>query len=276
MTNPAVVAASPDARACAFVRARRTAQPLADYPGTVPATLAEAYSVQEQAIRRWPDVIAGWKIGRINPPWVASLGTDRLAGPIFRKSVHAADSVLDMPVFVGGFGAVEGEVVLVLGRDIAPDQAKWTQEQAAAVVASAQLGIEVASSPLGSINDLGPLVTISDFGNNNGLVLGPALQVDAALAGAFDFETSVDGVVVGKANATAIPGGPVESLRALLEICCSRGLALPAGTLVSTGAVTGVHVVRAGQAATVTVDGVGTIGCRFVAAGMVDAPSAAA
>jgi 2-keto-4-pentenoate hydratase len=238
--------------------------------------LAEAYSIQEEAIRRWPDVVAGWKIGRINAPWTEPLGTDRLAGPVFRKHVHQAVAGLAMPIFVGGFGAVEGEVVLVLGRDVAPDQSRWTHEEAAAVVGSARLGIEVASSPLGAINDLGPLVTISDFGNNNGLVLGPALDVKAALAGDYAFETRIDGALVGSATATSIPGGPVESLRALLDICSARGLALPAGTLVSTGAVTGVHVVNPGQAAAVTVLGVGTIECELVAARVNDAPSAAA
>ena len=34
------------------------------------------------------------------------------------------------------------------------------------------IGIEIASSPLQNINDFGPAVVASDFGNNAGLLLG--------------------------------------------------------------------------------------------------------
>src|SRR3546814_7772641 len=47
--------------------------------------------------------------------------------------------------------------------------------EATAHIDMVHLGIEIASSPLPTINDLGPTVTISDFGNNNGLVIGPAI-----------------------------------------------------------------------------------------------------
>src|SRR3546814_1847543 len=55
------------------------------------------------------------------------------------------------------------------------DQKRFTTEEATAHIDMVHLGIEIASSPLPTINDLGPTVTISDFGNNNGLVIGPAI-----------------------------------------------------------------------------------------------------
>ncbi len=42
------------------------------------------------------------------------------------------------------------------------------------------IGIEIASSPLQNINDYGPAVVASDFGNNAGLLLGAEV---AGLAG---------------------------------------------------------------------------------------------
>ena len=51
----------------------------------------------------------------------------------------------------------------------------------------------------------------------------------------------VDGIVVGEASAAAIPGGPIAALGFIVELAASRGLTLPAGTLVSTGASTGIH-----------------------------------
>ena len=42
-------------------------------------------------------------------------------------------------------------------------------------ISSCWSGIEVASSPIPDINALGPTVIAADFGNNNGLLLGPEL-----------------------------------------------------------------------------------------------------
>ena len=38
------------------------------------------------------------------------------------------------------------------------------------------IGIEIASSPLVNINDYGPAVVASDFGNNAGLLLGAEIR----------------------------------------------------------------------------------------------------
>ena len=74
-----------------FLFARRTAAGLADYPGDVPASLDQAYQVQDAAIAAWGRPVIGWKVGRINAPLDQSLGADRLAGPIFVSKIVAAD-----------------------------------------------------------------------------------------------------------------------------------------------------------------------------------------
>ncbi len=43
------------------------------------------------------------------------------------------------------------------------------------LVSGLHVGIEAAGSPLAAINELGPTVVVSDFGNNAGLLLGPAI-----------------------------------------------------------------------------------------------------
>lgn len=252
-----------DGRAAAFVDARLSSRALSAYPGALPMTLAEAYDIQSQAIGLWPDRISGWKVGRINPPWDTSFGTDRLAGPIFSRQVtRAGDRPEPAFLFAGGFGAVEGEIVLELGADAPADKFGWTLEEAAEVVGSAWFGVEIASSPFAEINDHGPLVTISDFGNNNGLILGAEIKSWRKAAPTdWRIRTLIDGVEVGVGDASTIPGGPLESCRALLEICARRGLPLRRGMLVSTGAVTGVHSIRPGQAARIEMDGLPAIEC---------------
>ncbi|TPE60591.1 2-keto-4-pentenoate hydratase [Sandaracinobacter neustonicus] len=237
-----------DLRAAAFVAARRGAQALPVYPGAYPATEAEAYAVQADAIALWPDSVAGWKVGLIQPPFAAALGRSRLFGPIFaRHVVVAGEGPSAFPCIPNGFAAVEAEYVLQLGADVPPSEG-WTADRAAPLVSAVHIGVEFAGSPFPGINDHGPLVTISDFGNNAGLVLGPPLAGLAALEG-HRCAMWIDGEKIADGGAHTIPGGPLGSLVELLNHNGRMGGTLPAGTLVSTGAATGVHAVRIGQSA---------------------------
>lgn len=259
-------AASPVA--AGFVEARLSARALRAYPGALPQTLAQAYAIQDEAIRLWPDALAGWKVGRIIGEAERAFGCDRLAGPIFRDMLTRADGrCVDAPVFKDGFAAVEAECVLVLGQDAPPEKLDWTADEARALIGSVAVGVEIASSPFAEINDRGPLVTISDFGNNNGLILGDEISDWRDFAvDAWRFETLVGRELVGASSAAGIPGGPVESLRFLLENCAARGLPLKKGMTVSSGAVTGVHEAAIGQIATVRFNADAEIRCRLVAA----------
>src|SRR6185437_3794545 len=80
------------------------------------------------------------------------------------------------PVFAGGFAAVEAELVFRIGADAPAGQLHWTPEQAGAIASELHAGIETAGSPLATINDLGPRVVVSDFGNNAGMLLGPPIE----------------------------------------------------------------------------------------------------
>ncbi|TRW16733.1 2-keto-4-pentenoate hydratase [Glacieibacterium frigidum] len=250
----------------AFVAARRAAQGLDAYPGTVPATLADAYAIQDAAIELHGGRVAGWKVGRIQPPLDAAFGSDRLAGPIFADQiVTAGPAPAAMPVFGEGFAAVEAEFVVVL-RAADPARRDWTLNAAAAQIADVHIGIEIASSPLAAINALGPAVTISDFGNNHGLIVGPAIDNWRA-AGLDDWEVAVeiDGAPAGTGRARSFPDGIIGSVRFLLTVLARRGIAVPDGLLVSTGAISGVHQVHVGQSA-IARFGAETLTCEFVAA----------
>jgi len=236
---------SPVARA--FVDARRAGRALPSYPGAPPASLDAAYAIQDEAITAWPDRIAGWKLGRINAPHDARFGAGRLAGPIFSRAVWTAGSLpTRFNVIAGGFAAVEAEYVLELG-ETAPDRDDWTAESAAALVARVHTGVEIAGSPFPGINEHGPAVTASDFGNNAGLILGAEIGGWRDRLAGLTCTMTIDGVEVGRGGASSIPGGPLDSLAFLLNLLHRRGRRLEAGQLVSTGAATGVHDIAAGQ-----------------------------
>jgi 2-keto-4-pentenoate hydratase len=248
-----------------FVTARRNGEALAAFPGRLPLDLAAAYACQEAAIELVPDSIAGWKVGLIGKDAAAIFKRDRLAGPIFSSSVREARAgeTVAFPVFDGGFAAVEAEFLLRLGEDAPADRREWTPARARELVAAVHVGIETAGSPLATINDLGPTAIVADFGNNAGLIVGPPLRNWRTLpVEQWRCETFVDGVTVGRGHAGVPPGGPFESLRFLLELCAQRARPLKAGAWISTGAITGVHQVVAGQAARVSFGESGEVLCR--------------
>jgi len=235
----------------AFVSARRAGKALVQYPGNPPTALSDAYAVQDAAIPLFEDKIAGWKVGRINSPWLEELGTSRLAGPIFNKSVHsltANGQEAEGLIFKEGFGAAEAEFVYRIGSAPAPGQQAFSLDDASALIDAVFCGFEIASSPFPGINTLGPLVTISDFGNNNGLLLGPEIpDWQTSKFDEWEVTTLVNGEIVGSGKAESFPGGTLESVRFLIENLVRRGFAVAPGLLISTGAVTGVHEVSAGQ-----------------------------
>jgi 2-keto-4-pentenoate hydratase len=249
-----------------FVDARRMAAALPDYPGELPATLNAAYRIQDAAIHLHGGRIAGWKVGRVQPPLDAELGTTRLAGPIFADLIRPILPVQDMPVFVGGFGAVEAEFLFQLG-DVPPERTDWSIPDALDCVTAVHVGFEIASSPFAGINRLGPLVTISDFGNNFGMIIGPALRdwQDGGID-TMTVTTHIDGVAVGSGQAAAFPGGCGGSIAFLLSNLAQRGIAIPPGTWVSTGAVSGVHEIAPGSMAVADFGGLHRIECHIVAA----------
>jgi 2-keto-4-pentenoate hydratase len=244
--------------AAELVAAREQGRSLTRFPGSTPATMAEAYEIQDLAIARWPDSLVGWKIGYIPPTRRAAGDPDRLVGPIWSQQLHLSEDQgpeVEVGIFASGFAAVEAELVVRLGQDLpAHQEAGWTAEEAAALDQQLLVGIEVASSPIPDINSLGPTVIAADFGNNNGLVLGPVLA-DGPPGAPAHISCSIDGQLMGEGSATNLPGGLHHGLATALNILLNRGQPVRAGMVFATGAITGIHEIRTGQRCRVDVQG---------------------
>ncbi len=246
----------------AFVEARRTATALPDYPGTIPHDLANAYAVQDAALALSDRPVAGWKVGRINPP---AEGFDRLAGPIFADQVTDTEHC-EMPIFAEGFGAAEAEFLLRVGRAPDPAQREFSMADARALIDAVHVGIEIASSPFPGINTNGPTVTISDFGNNNGLVIGAAIDgwQDTDL-NCWPVALYINDAEIGTGIAADMLDGPFGAARFLFQHLAARNIPVTAGQWISTGAVTGVHQVAVGDRVEARFDGRLSIHCTITA-----------
>ena len=253
--------------AARFLAARRGANGLTDYPGSLPETLDAAYAVQDRAIAAWGKPVIGWKVGRIQAPLSDSFGADRLAGPIFLAEAAEGGSEPEMPVFAQGFAAGEAEFLLRIGRAPEPGKQGFTLDEAAELIEAVHIGIEIASSPLEPINRIGPVAVISDFGNNNGLVVGdPIENWRSSGFERWEVETLIDGAPVGTGRAEDFPDGAIGAARFLFELMARRGIALQEGQWISSGAVTGVHEARPGQRVEARFADKHALACRLVPA----------
>lgn len=252
-----------------FVEARRSATALAAFPRRLPQTLADAYRVQERALALDGRPVAGWKVAGIKPELREGLGASRLAGPIMAGNVHRlqAGGIAQASVFVGGFAALEAEFVAVFARDLLPADGAFTPELIVAAMSGLHAGSEVASSPLATLNDLGPTAVISDHGNNAGAIVGPEIPGwrDADWT-ALTSRMLINGSVAGEGSAANVMGGPIAALQFLAEQLLSRGRYLRAGDVVLTGMTTGIHQVVPGDRGRIEFSSVAACDIEVVAA----------
>lgn len=252
-----------------LVNARLRAKPLRHFPGSLPTTLEQAYAVQSASIDRWHDKVVAWKVARLPEPDRGRFPAERLIGPVFESSIHtvASGSCAVMPVYQGGFAAVEAEYALMLGATIQPSDREYSDSEVADLISAVYGAAEIASSPIATLNDIGAMAVIPDFGGNFGLVVGPKVAEWRSLApGSLIASVTVEGEKVGETTTPTIEHDPLQAVKALIAICASRGIELPKGTLISTGALTGVHDMAVSSTALLDFGEFGSFEVRFEAA----------
>ncbi len=238
-----------------LVEARRAAGSLSRFPSPLPRSLDEAYAVQAISRAAWQDTVIGWKVGGIPPVHREALGADYLSGPIFARRLVSAQAgrTSKMPVFADGFAAIESEFVLQLGEMRDEDRLF--------------IGAEIASSPLIDINGIGPLAVVCDFGNNNGVLLGSEIIGWRDFAGReVQVGTMIEGENVGNRTVMDLPAHVARAREFLFALADRQAIHLPPGTLISTGAITGVHDACAGARSTLDFGDLGSLELQLVEA----------
>jgi 2-keto-4-pentenoate hydratase len=206
-----------------------------------------------------PDLEAAYRVQSIA---IAAWGDRASSGPIFADSIAEAAATNDFPMTADGSALFEAEVVIVTKADARADKTDWTAEEAAELISAVHVGIEIAGSPLETINDLDPVASIAGFGNNSGLILG-AEVTDWRERGweGIICRTEIDGVLVREANAAMVPG-----IAYALGRTARLGFPLRRGDCISTGAITGTPAVKIGQYCVAKFPGIATIECSVTVA----------
>ena len=109
-------------------------------------------------------------------------------------------------------------------------------------------------------------MTASDYGNNNGLVIGDLIDgwQDGDI-NAWTLELRINDEVAGTGRGADMLDGPFGAAAFLFNLAAARGIVLAPGQWISSGAVTGVHPVAVGDRVAAQFDGRYPVRCRITA-----------
>ncbi len=221
-----------DGLATALVQARRPGAERIAIPAVLPASLEEAYQVQDAVIKKSRGV-AGWKVGAPSPT------ADPSCAPILAGSVMTASGA---GIAVPAVMAVEVELAFKMAKAIPSSNTAPSREAVLAAIGSAHLAIELCATRFAGGEKSPPMALHADNINNFGLVLGPEIKAWRTI----NSETQLATVAVDGKPVVEMKGGYAakDAIRVLVwqvqHIVTRRG-GMPAGTVITTGSWTGIH-----------------------------------
>jgi 2-keto-4-pentenoate hydratase len=230
-----------------LVEARRDVRQLDCLPADlVPETAAHAYAVNRAAAERLGWEPLGWKIAGTT---AAVRGKLALDGPIYGRTFRRFEctsparfkwtELLD-PL-------VECEFFVTLAHDLPPRETPWTMPEVIDAVAEVHAGIEVAECRYRR-GALPPLPAILADGSASGrYVFGGAITNWRDGLAATSVRLEVDGVLRREGTGADVMGDPLRPLLWLADERRHWGDGLRAGETISTGSMTGMLPIRAGQ-----------------------------
>lgn len=224
------------------------------------------YAVQAEAnlvLGQTLGPVAGHKIGATAEGMRKLLNVPGpIAGDIFAGTVHQGRATLRLDDYVRP--GIETELAVRIARDVRPEEAPWTVERIAAVVAAVMPAIEIVDDRYQDFKAAGAGTIIADNAFNAGSILGPettdwqGLPLDRLTA-----KTLIDGMVVATGLSDELLGHPLQALVWLADRYAGLGRTLEAGRFVSLGTITPVQWIAEPCTVEIEVEGLGGVGVVF-------------
>jgi 2-keto-4-pentenoate hydratase len=226
-------------------------------------TVDDAYAIQQIQIRRrlaGGGAIIGYKVGLTSAAMQQQMGVyEPDFGHLLADMLHPADAPIDTSAFRQP--RAEPEIALIL-REPLPGPGLSVADVMSAT-GYALPAIEIIDSRITDWK-IGLVDTVADNASSGGLVLGqtPASVAgrDLALAGCV-FRRN--GRIQSTGAGAAVLGSPWHAATWLANTLTARGAELAAGSIILTGSITVAVPVTAGDAVTVTIDGLGSVTAVF-------------
>jgi len=221
-------------------------------PEIRPSSLAEGYAIQEAMLERVGQPAIGWKIAATSAAGQKHIGvTEPLAGRLFRDFVLADGA--RRPIARNHMRVAEAEFAFKMAHDLPPRGKDYDMGAVCDAVAAMHLAIEVPDARYEVFDAIGAPSICADCAFHAWFVLGPDVPdwrgIDLSKQPVRAWKKN--DVVAEGSGANAL-GDPRIALTWLANHLNSRGLALKAGEVITTG--TCVKPVAIGAGDTVVAD----------------------
>ncbi|MBL8696975.1 MAG: fumarylacetoacetate hydrolase family protein [Alphaproteobacteria bacterium] len=250
-----------DRAATEFVAARTGARLVGPLPAdATPATLDDAYRIQAETARRLGGY-RGWKVGALTAEQQAKAG---VAAPTAARLIAAFvhDSPARLSIARLRTPKLEAELAFSLARDLPPRAAPYSEEEVADAVAAMHPAIEVADTRLAPQPSLA--MNLADAMANGAFIVGPAYGSWRAMdRGAVAVSLRVNGTLAATGQGAVVLGDPLRAVVVFANNPIPGGPGLRRGDIVTTGSLTGVTPVAAGDVAVAEFAAIGTVEVSF-------------
>ncbi len=228
----------------------------------LPESVDEAYQVQvayQGALAADYGTVAGYKIAYTTTALQQASGiSEPVAGLILADNVRYSPAVLDSADFLQP--GIECEVGARLGRDLPASGAPYDRDGVSGAVEAVMTAFEVVDNrrTQGQDTQTQLLTTIASNILNAGVVLGEQVTDwrGIHLAGCRGYMT-INGEHVGEGMGSDVMGHPLEPLAWLANALAAQGRELKAGMVVITGSIVSPKWLKAGDSATIGIEGLG-------------------
>lgn len=237
-----------------LAKSRRDGRFLNELPEDLkPRTFADAAAIQVETARLLDEPVVAYKVSGVDPAqviWGAILGS--------RFLKHPAQLLAAYVPLLG----VEAEIAYLLKRDVEARDRSMTIEQFDEMT-SVVPAIEIVDSRFLSYEAAPVMDRNADFMSNGALVVGDTWPESATT----DFSTLRVGLSSGDKVLAATEGGHSAGDPQLPALAFLRAPhrpdRLPAGTVITTGTLTGLKYVQPGDTVTASFAGYGTLEVSF-------------
>jgi 2-oxo-3-hexenedioate decarboxylase/2-keto-4-pentenoate hydratase len=245
-------------------RNRAPLRPLA--PEAAPRSESEGYRIQRAVhdlLLPHVGALVGYKIGCTSAVMQQYLGIPHACGGgVFATGVHDSGALLRAADFV--HVGVECEIAARLARDLAPSEAPFSADAVAGAIDAYLPAIEIVDDRYVIWQTMGAPTLIADDFFAAGCVLGKPVARSAApdllqVAG----RALINGVELGRGTGADVLGHPHKALAWLANYLAAEGKRLHAGQIILTGSLVKTLWLKAGDAVTMDLAGLGSVDVTF-------------
>ncbi len=232
--------------------------------GLTPATMAEAYAIQDAFMRQWDVPVAGWKVAATAEKIQQIYGVDEpFCGPFYTPTTFTSPATPNAETF--GIFCIESEFAFRFSATLTARERAYGREEILEAVEAVMPAFELISPRFDSMLQDRAALAAADCAMNGGFVLGaPTADWRGLDLAAHRVCLRIDGEVRAEGTGSDVLGHPFNVLDWLVNHLSRRGIDLNAGEVVSTGTCTGFICLEQGQKAVADYGVLGTVEVTFI------------